>query len=82
MPRVPLRPRGHLAHELLEEAASIAGALHKGDDGPRGQAQEIIEPELDGALDGVALDAQPPGAHVDDRGRRMLANEEVTGRVR
>src|SRR5207247_707045 len=42
--------------------------------------QEVVEAELGGALDAVALDAQAPRAGVETRRRRVMADEEVAGR--
>ena len=76
----PLRARSDLPHKLLEEPAPVTGAFDVRDDRPRRQPEEVVEAEVDGTLDGVALDAQPPGADVQDGGRRVLADEEVAGR--
>ena len=77
----PLRARGHLAHELVEEGPPVAGTLDEGGDGARGQAQEVVEAELDGTLDAVALDSQPPrAARRWPAYGRVLADEEVAGR--
>src|SRR5438874_1021701 len=42
----PLRARRDLAHELLEEPASVAGALDEADDRARGKAKQVIEGQL------------------------------------
>src|SRR5204862_3868112 len=76
----PLRARGRLAHQLLEEPASVARALDEGDDGARGQTQEVVEAQLDGTLDAVALDAPAPRARVETRRRGVMADEEGAGR--
>ena len=75
----PLRARRDLAHDILEEPPPVAGALDEARDRARGQAQQLVEAELEGPLEGVALDAQPPGARVDDRRRGVVADEEVAG---
>src|SRR4030095_10490881 len=76
----PLRARRHLAHGVLEEPPPVTGALDEAGHRARGQAQQLVEAELEGPLDGVALDAQPPGARVQDRRRGVVAHEEVAGR--
>ena len=76
----PLRARGHLAHELLEEPAPVARALDVADDGARGQPQQLVERDVQRPLERAALHAEPPRARVHDRRRRVVPHEEVARR--